>query len=46
VFKRINVIYSKQSSIVSHRGAISVCDGLTKLLNIDAKLFSEPGPSL
>jgi hypothetical protein len=46
VIKIFNDIYSKQSRILSHRGAISVGDGLTELINIDAKLFSEPGPSI
>lgn len=45
VFKEFNSLNStalKHFSIVLHRGAISVGDGLTLLLKYDAKLFAEP----
>ncbi len=48
VFKEFNSLNStalKHFSIVLHRGAISVGDGLTLLLKNDAKLISEPGPA-
>jgi hypothetical protein len=46
VFKNVNDIFSKHFSIVLHRGAISVGDGLNLLLKNNAKQFSEPGTAI